>query len=103
MNDIAELNELMAELLEGNIDDDTMTLTERGREIVNGISDYAEKTQIYQDNKERGEIFKESSAKQIWGYMLDRIVNAPTLFHLTSSVLLIMPFLREKLDGKDNG
>ena len=31
------------------------------------------------------------------GYMLDRIVHAPTEIHRDMSVVLIMPFLREKI------
>lgn len=102
MNNITELNELMVELLDGHINEGTMELTERGRIIINEISDYAEKTQIFQENKERGEIFQDATAKQIYGYMLDRVCNAPTSLHMISSVLLIMPFLRAKINEKEN-
>ncbi len=35
MNDIKQLGDLMIELLEGNIDLETMKITYRGREIIN--------------------------------------------------------------------
>ena len=30
--------------------------------------------------------------------MLDRVVNAPTVLHMNSSVILIMPFVRKRLN-----
>lgn len=97
MTDIKELNALMLELLENNVDLKTVEFTDRGREIINEISDYAELTEIFKANKQRGEIFDGSTVQQVFGYMLDRIVNAPTTIHRNTSVLLIMPFVRQKL------
>lgn len=97
MKDIAELNPLMLELLEDNIKEDPWKVTGRGREIIDEISDYAEQLDIFQTNKDRGEIFEGATARQVYGYMLDRIANAPTEIHRDMSVVLIMPFLREKL------
>lgn len=94
---IESLSKLMAELLD-NDGGGTAAFTDRGREIINEISDYAEKTAIFQENKERGEMFKDATAEQIYGYMLDRVANAPTAFHITASVLMIMPFLRKKIN-----
>lgn len=47
-------------------------------------------------------MFDGATALQVYGWMLDRIVNAPTSFHMNGSVLLIMPVLRQKLrkEGK---
>ncbi len=61
------------------------------------VSDYAEQTRIFQEHKEKGEMFDGSTVQQVFGYMLDRIVNAPTTIHRNSSVILIMPFVRQKL------
>lgn len=97
MKDIAELNPLMLELLEDNIKGDPWEVTDRGREIIDEISDYAEQLDIFQTNKYRGEIFEGATARQVCGYMLDRIVNAPTALRRDMSVVLIMPLLREKL------
>lgn len=97
MTDTSQLNDLMLELLENNINLEKMEITKRGREIIDEISDYAEQTRIFQDNKERGEMFNGSTAQQVFGYMLDRVVNAPTTIHRNSSVILIMPFVRQKL------
>ena len=92
-----ELNPLMLELLEDNIQGDPWRVTDRGMEIINEISDYAEQLDIFQTNKDRGEIFEGATARQVYGYMLDRLVHAPTEIHRDMSVVLIMPFLREKL------
>ena len=99
MTDTSQINDLMLELLESNTDwqDANAVFTERGREIINEIADFAEQTDIYQRNKEKGEMFDGSTVQQVFGYMLDRIVNAPTTIHRNSSVILIMPFVRQKL------
>lgn len=99
MSGIEELHTLMAELLDGNVTatPDTLTVTDRGFEIINEISDYAEQTQIFREHKDRGEIFEDATAPEVFGYMLNRIVNAPTTIHMNASVLLIMPFLRRKI------
>ena len=99
MTDATQINDLMLELLESNTDwqDANAVFTKRGREIIDEISDYAEQTRIFQEHKERGEIFDGSTAQQVFGYMLDRVVNAPTTIHRNSSVILIMPFVRQKL------
>lgn len=99
MTDTSQLNDLMLELLESNTDwqDANAVFTKRGREIIDEISDYAEQTRIFQEHKEKGEMFDGSTAQQVFGYMLDRVVNAPTTIHRNSSVILIMPFVRQKL------
>ncbi len=99
MTNIEELSELMVELFESNITatPEKIEITDRGRQIINEISDYAEQTRIFQENKSRGEIFNDATAPQVYGYMLDRIANAPTRLHMYSSTLLIMPFLKQKL------
>ena len=97
MTEISQVNDLMLELLENNINLEKMEITKRGREIIDEISDYAEQTRIFKEHKERGEMFDGSTAQQVFGYMLDRVVNAPTIIHRNSSVVLIMPFVRQKL------
>lgn len=99
MEKMSEINDLMLELLEKESEwkDANIVFTERGREIVDKISDYAERTRIFQEHKERGEMFDASTAEQVFAYLLDRIVNAPTTLHRDASVLLIMPFVRQKL------
>lgn len=97
------LKELMLELLEGNVDIEKWIVTERGQEIINEICDYAEQTKIFKENKERGEIFDKATAQNVFVYMLDRVVNAPTSVHRDMSVLLIMPFVRQKIREETQG
>ncbi len=102
MIDISEVTDLMVELLENNVDYETTVFTERGREIINEISDFAEQTRIFKDNEEKCEMFDGSTVRQIFGYMLDRIVNAPTSIHRDMSIILIMPFVRRKLQEEES-
>ena len=99
MKNMTELNPLILELLENNSEwqDGNIIFTGRGREIIDEISDYAEQTRIFQEHKEKGEMFDGSTVQQVFGYMLDRIVNAPTVMHRDMSIVLIMPFVRQKL------
>lgn len=97
MTDFSQVSDLMLELLEQNTNMEEMTFTDRGREIIDEISDYAEQTEMFKVHKEQGEMFSDSTVKQIFGYMLDRIVKAPTKFFRDASVILIMPFVRQKL------
>lgn len=101
MKDISEVTDLMAELLENNVDYETTVFTDRGREIINEISDFAEQTRIFKDNEEKSEMFDGSTVRQIFGYMLDRIVNAPTSIHRDTSIILIMPFVKRKLQEEE--
>ena len=97
MTEISQVNDLMLELLEQHTNMKTTEFTDRGREIIDEISDYAEQTEMFNAHKEKGEMFDGSTVQQVFGYMLDRIVNAPTTIHRNSSVILIMPFVRQKL------
>ena len=94
-----KLDNLMLELIDSESEwtENGIVFTARGREIVDKISDYAERTRIFQEYKERGEMFDACTAEQTFAYLLDRIVNAPTPLHRDASVLFIMPFVRQKL------
>ena len=95
MKNISDRPDIMVELLDSCPD---LEFNQRGIEIINEIADYAEQTKLFKENKERCEIFDEKTAKNIFYYMLDRVVNAPTELHRDSSVILIMPFVRKKLN-----
>lgn len=99
MNNIEELSPLMVELLDSNISatPEKIEITDRGSQIIDEISDFAEQTRIFQENKGRGAMLDGLTALQLYRYMLNRVINAPTDMHANGSVLLIMPFLRQKL------
>lgn len=97
------INELMIELLEKNTvwQDSNVFFTKRGREIIDEISDYAELTCFFRDNKDKGEIFDQKNAYQVFCGMLGRIAGAPTVVHSYFSVVGIMPYVRQKLRELD--
>lgn len=101
MNKIEDLPELMIEMLDNT--DDSGEFSDRAKEIINEIADYAEKTKIFKDNKEKGETqFEGEPARLIYGYLCDRIVNAPTTIHRDVSCILIIPFLRKAIQTEGN-
>ena len=74
----------------------------RAKEIVKEIAAYSRTTDIYKNLKEQREKFWEDAGNVtpalVYGYMLDRAVNAPTTLHMYYSVILIMPMLDEVLN-----
>ena len=97
-----ELNDLMLELLEGNSDLEAGTFTARGREIINEIADYAENTELYKENKEQGEeIFTDDTAHSVFMHMLEKFVASPYRVSI-ASIILCMPFVRQKLNEEDS-
>lgn len=100
MNNISEIPALMIEML---VTCPNYNLTPRGIEIINEIADYAEQTEMFKMNESRGEIFEGKPLKFIFEYMLDRVVRAPSMLHVNASVILIMPFLRKRLNEEMAG
>ena len=99
---MSKLDDLMLELLDSESEwkESSIVFTDRGREIIDKISDYAERTRLFRECEKRGEMFEDLTAQQTFAYMLDRVVNAPTTLHRDASILLIMPFVRRKLRGE---
>ncbi len=92
-----DMVDLMVELLETEISEPDYTPTARGREIINEIADYAEDTKLFAAYGSRGTYMQGWSYTVLFAHMLDRCENAPTVFHLSASVILLMPFIRRKL------
>lgn len=88
-----KLYQLVIELLETEIDIQSMNITKRGYEIIDEVSEYAEKTELFKKFEERSHSLDNLTAKEILFYILDRIINAPTLLHGWVSIILGMPVL----------
>ena len=102
MKNTDELNALMLELLEGNSDLEAGTFTARGREIINEIADYAEKTDIFKREKQEGEkVFEKFTAHSVFTHMLTKLDQAPADLFVTCTILICMPFVRQKLKEED--
>ena len=100
MNNISEIPALMIEMFDTC---PNYNLTPRGIEIINEIADYAEQTEMFKMNESRGEIFEGKPSKFIFEYMLDRVVRAPSMLHVNASIILIMPFVRKRLNEEMAG
>jgi hypothetical protein len=88
--------DLMIELLETEISEPDYIPTARGREIINEIADYAEGTELFAAKGSLGTYMQGWSYTALVAHMLDRCENAPTAFHLSASVILLMPFVRRR-------
>ena len=104
MTNIDELPDLMVELIEtAKAQDEGVEVPARAREIINEIAEYAKKTRLYAEFQERSEAFWEpdDTATEIYLFMLQKIVNAPTQIHRNAAVLLHMPALAEALKSEN--
>lgn len=104
MTEISQLYDLMPELIEGVKEDGSeLVFTDRAKEIIKEIAAYARTTGIYKATKEQGEEFwsdpEKRTARNVYCFMLDRIIHAPTAIHRNSSVILHIPTLDEILNG----
>ena len=102
MKNTDDLYDLVPELIEAvEKDGDSLVFSDRAREIVHEIAEYGRTTMVWKTTTEQRNRFwadsADSTPEQIYAYMLDRIVNAPTRFHRDSSILLIIPRLDELL------
>lgn len=100
MEKIHELEDLMYELIDNVIKADSK-FNQRAREIIDEVSDFAEKSTFYkkltEQHKEAMEWTKHESAWNIYMHMIYKILNAPTTVHRNGSVILLLPILRQKL------
>ena len=102
--------ELIEEVMrenDGKEEKEDMIFSQEAKEIVKRIADYSRKTKIYSALKAQREEFwnetKDATPALIYSYMLDRVANAPTMFHANSSVVLLMPKLDEMLNETAEG
>lgn len=100
MKKISELPDLMVELLEG-VDDTTSVpkFPKRATEIVKEISAWAQTTHFYTDfAKDFRDFWAEGTPpEEIWMFMLQKIIHAPTVAHRDLSVIGHMPALEKAL------
>ena len=93
---------------DGKESKENVIFSEKAKGLVKEIAEYAKTTMLYKRTKERREEFwkdtQEATPALIYGYMLDRVANAPTRRHAESSIILLMPRLDEILNGgTENG
>lgn len=103
MKFISELFDLMPELISETLaNNEDFEFSERAKAIIKEIAEYSRTTKVFTDNKERGkDIFGGMSAKDIYMHLIEKIANAPTTAHLTTSAILCMPFLDDELGGEN--
>jgi hypothetical protein len=67
-------------------------------EKIHLIADYARGRTIYKETEARGnELFKDQNLVEIYQFMLQKIVDSPTSIHRDGAVILIIPYLSDKL------
>lgn len=106
----SRMADLCEEMLKDNPEEsgkmlDELIFSEKSRNIINELADYSERTGLYKRLEHEREEFERDIDKtpgMIYGYMLERAVDAPTKMHMISSVILLMPVLRRLLQEEKN-
>ena len=84
---------------------ENVIFSQKAKTLVKEIADFSRNTRIYRKAEARREEFrnetKDATPALIYGYLLDRVVNAPTMLHASSSVILLIPRLDELLNGTE--
>ena len=75
-------------------------LGENEMTLIEEIADYAENTELFK-SAYNGEL-DDMTANKIWVYLINKIVYAPTYFHMVGSCILIMPIFRRKIKEERN-
>lgn len=107
-----EMKKAVTELIEevmkennGKEGKENVIFTQKAKALVKKIADFSKKTKIWQETETQREKFwretKDATPALVYGYLLDRVVNAPTIFHSNSSIILLMPKLDELLNGTE--
>lgn len=89
-----EMNAAVVELLEdvmkendGKEGKENVIFSQKAKTLVKEIADFSRNTRIYRKAEARREEFrnetKDATPALIYGYLLDRVVNAPTMLHAT--------------------
>ena len=88
-----EMNDKMVELLEAT--DAAVVFNDKAVGLVKEIAEWARGTDFYKTNHEAAEKFFDSSAtpSDIWMFMLQKIVGAPTTIHRDCIIAGHMPTL----------
>lgn len=91
-----EMHKKMAALIEITEPvDDAITFTDEAIALISEIAAWAKETGFYKNNREKAKAFFENAANpsDIWIFMLQKIVGAPTMFHRDCVVAGYMPAL----------
>ena len=102
---VTELIEEVMKENDGKEGKENVIFSQRAKALAKKIADFSRKTKIWQETERQREEFwretKDATPALVYGYLLDRVVNAPTIFHSNSSIILLMPKLDELLNGTE--
>lgn len=94
------MNDKMVELLEATEStNDSVVFNDKAIGLVKELAEWARETDFYKGNHETAEKFFDSSAtpSEIWMFMLQKIVGAPTAIHRDCIVAGHMPALEDAI------
>lgn len=96
-----EMNEKMVKLLEATeAKDNSVVFDDKAISLVREIAEWARETNFYKENrKAAGEFFDiTATPSEIWMFMLQKIVGAPTSIHRDCVVAAHMPALEAAIE-----
>lgn len=82
-------------------EDGTVTFTEEAKKLIHDVSEECRKLPLYQQNKDKKNTYEDGiTADQVYLDMCNKIVQAPTLFHMLAVPKLLLPVIDDKLKGE---
>lgn len=68
------------------------------RRLINEVAEYCRKTDLYNHvKKKEPEYFRKESAEYLYHHMIIKIAKAPSFFHSSGAVIIMMPAIDDAL------
>ena len=100
---ILDLKPIITDII-GAVDtkDNNIICDESTREKIKRVAEYSRGTSLYKETaEEREKLIKknaDANAAEVYMFLLERIIHAPTTLHMFSSVIILLPLVDELMD-----
>lgn len=98
------INEKIIEIMEMVItkEDGTVEFTEEAKKLIHETAKDCRSFLLYQQNKAKQVTYEEGlTAEEIYLDMCNKIINAPTHFHMAAVPIMLIPVIDDKLKPQE--
>lgn len=103
---MANVNEEILRFLEMDIvgEDNSVSFSDEAKRLIHDITLRCSKAKIVRENDERLCNYKKNlSAEDVYVDMLNKIIIAPTSFHMIATARMLIPIIDEKIRSGETG
>lgn len=100
---ILDLKPIITDII-GAVDtkDNNIICDESTREKIKRVAEYSRGTSLYKETaEEREKLIKknaDANAAEVYMFLLERLIHAPTTLHMFSSVIILLPLVDDLMD-----